>query len=218
MLWHQNQDCFLPSLHLAKDFLIWQIMALQITQMAGKVFKNVTEGLEDPDWLISAAVLQMSSLTLVPSQETNRFSFFLNFSFHYMLQQNANTWSLSCAGLADKDPVQGWMCHTSTFLRGLDSSERESRKVHSPVLGLTGKLYNRHWLCPPQLKAVHDFLPLSPTAKTHWFAGSVLLEHNTRSYYRFPMVTKMSSKSAPEVWRYLLSWNSNVDYKFWVLI
>lgn len=93
----------------------------------------------------------------VPSKETNTFPFSFNLSFHYVLHQKANTWSLSCAGLTDKDPVQGWMCHTSHFLRGLDSSEWESHKVRSPVLGLTGKLYNRHRLCPPKFKAVLEF-------------------------------------------------------------
>lgn len=195
MVWYQNQDCFLPSLHLAKDFLIWQIMVLQTKQTCWKGVQECHRRFER-SWLIDLSSNSSNAFSnpqnmicliwSAPSQETSRFAFSFNFSFYYVLQQNADTWSLSCAGLTDKEPVQGWMCHTSNFLRGLDSSEWESQNVHSPGLGLTGKLYHSHWLCPPQLKAVLELMIFfhwaqqpSPTdllGQSCWNTTQVLLQ------------------------------------------
>lgn len=129
-MWYQNQDYFLPSLHLAKDFLIWQIMVLQTKQTCWKGVQECHRRFER-SWLIDLSSNSSNAFSnpqnmicliwSAPSQETNRFSFSFNFSFHYVLKQKADTWSLSCAGLTDKEPVQGWMCHTTHFLRGLDS-------------------------------------------------------------------------------------------------
>lgn len=139
MKWHQNEGFFLPSLHLAKDFLIWQIMVLQTKQTCWKGIQECHRRFER-SWLIDLSSNSSNAFSnpqnmicliwSVPSQETNRFSFSFNFSFHYVLQQRANTWSPSCVGLTDTDPLQGWMCHTSDFLRGLDS--KGMRKPESP--------------------------------------------------------------------------------------
>lgn len=65
MMWYQNQDYFFSFSAFSKWYsdLADNGFANQ-TDMLEKVFKNVTGGLKDPDWLISAAILQMLSLTL----------------------------------------------------------------------------------------------------------------------------------------------------------
>lgn len=166
-MWYQNQDYFFPSLHLANDILIWQIMVLQTKQTCWKGVQECHRRCERSSWLIDLSSNSSNAffnpqnmiclIWSVPSQETNRFSFSFDFSFHYVLQQKSNTWSFSRAGLTDKDPVQGWITPV-IFSGGCTPSEWESQKVHSLVLGLIGKLYHRHWLCPPQLKAVLEFM------------------------------------------------------------
>lgn len=140
MIWYQNQDYFLPSLHLAKDFLIWQIMVLQTKQTCWKGVQECHRRFES-SWLIDLSSSSSNAFSTpqnmiclicsVPSQETNRFSFSFNFSFHYVLQQRSNTWSLMCRANWHRLSA-GWMCHTSNFLRGLDAKWMRKPKSSLP--------------------------------------------------------------------------------------
>lgn len=64
-----------------------------------------------------------------PQRRQTGFNFVL-ISLFIMCYTKRLTPGPSCAGLTDKEPVQGWMCHTSNFLRGLHS--KWMRKPESP--------------------------------------------------------------------------------------
>lgn len=116
-----------------------------------------------------------------------------------VLQIKANTWPLLCAELTDNEPVWGWTSHTSNFFRGLHS--KWMRKPESP---LPSTRYSLESSTTDTGFAHHSlkqswsswFSSTEPTAKPHWFSGSVLLEHNAKSYYRFPVVTKRVQNQA----------------------